>query len=43
MRALPVVCAAALTAAGARLKLMACLGAGLDRADVARAFSGDDA
>ncbi len=43
VRALPVACAAALAPAGARLKLAACLGAGLDRAGIAEAFAPDDA
>jgi L-asparaginase len=43
VRALPVHCAAALSPAAARVKLMACLGAGHDRAGLAAAFSYDDA
>ena len=43
VRALPVHCAAALSPAAARVKLMACLGAGLDGAGIAAAFGPDDA
>ena len=43
LRALPVHCAGALSPAAARIKLMACLGAGLDRAALAEAFDSDDA
>ena len=43
VRALPVHCAAALSPQAARIKLMACLGAGLDEYDIADAFAPDDA
>ena len=36
------IAAGMLTAAAARIKLLACMGAGLDRASVAAAFAGDD-
>ena len=42
LRAAGVVCAAALSPAAARIKLLACLGAGLDRAGIAAAFAPDD-
>jgi L-asparaginase len=42
LRASGAVCAAALSAAAARIKLMACLGAGLDRGGIAAAFEPDD-
>jgi L-asparaginase len=42
LRATPAICAAALSPAAARMKLMACLGAGLDRAGIAAAFAPDD-
>ena len=43
LRAGPLVCAGALSAAAARIKLMACLGAGLGRDGIAEAFAPDDA
>ena len=43
LRALPVDCVAALSPQAARIKLMACLGAGLDRAGISTAFAADDA
>ena len=43
VRALPVHCAAALSPQAARMKLMACLGAGLDGARLTKAFAADDA
>jgi L-asparaginase len=43
LRARPLIPAAALSPAAARVKLMACLGAGYDRARVAAAFAPDDA
>jgi L-asparaginase len=42
LRAAGLVCAAALTPAAARIKLMACLGAGYARGAVAQAFAPDD-
>jgi L-asparaginase len=42
LRASAAVCAAALSPAAARIKLMACLGAGLDRGGIAAAFAPDD-
>jgi L-asparaginase len=42
VRASGAVCAGALSAAAARVKLMACLGAGLDRAGIVAAFAPDD-
>jgi L-asparaginase len=42
LRASGAVCAAALSPAAARIKLMACLGAGLDRDGIAGAFGPDD-
>jgi L-asparaginase len=42
LRASGAVCAAALSPAAARIKLMACLGAGLDRDGIAGAFEPDD-
>ena len=42
VRASGAVCAGALSPAAARVKLMACLGAGLDRAGIAAAFAPDD-
>ena len=42
LRASGALCAAALSPAAARVKLMACLGAGLDRAAIAAAFAPDD-
>jgi L-asparaginase len=42
LRASGAVCAAALSPAAARIKLLACLGAGLDRAGIAAAFAVDD-
>jgi L-asparaginase len=42
LRASAAICAAALSPAAARIKLMACLGAGLDRAGIAAAFAPDD-
>jgi L-asparaginase len=42
LRASGAVCAAALSPAAARVKLLACLGAGLDRAGIAAAFAADD-
>jgi L-asparaginase len=42
LRASGATCAAALSPAAARIKLMACLGAGLDRDAIARAFAADD-
>jgi L-asparaginase len=43
VRALPVHCAGALSPAAARMKLLACLGAGLEPAGIAGAFAPDDA
>ena len=43
VRALPVLCAAALSPQAARIKLMACIGADLDRPAMAEAFAPDDA
>jgi L-asparaginase len=42
LRSGPLICAAALSPAGARIKLMACLGAGYARGAVASAFGPDD-
>jgi L-asparaginase len=42
LRAGPLICAAALTPAAARIKLMACLGAGYARGAIAGAFAPDD-
>lgn len=42
LRASGAICAGALSPAAARIKLMACLGAGLDRAATAAAFAPDD-
>ena len=42
VRASGALCAGALSPAAARVKLMACLGAGLDRAGIAAAFAPDD-
>jgi len=42
LRATPIVCAGALSPAAARIKLMACLGAGYTRVAIAGAFAGDD-
>jgi L-asparaginase len=42
LRASGASCAAALSPAAARIKLMACLGAGLDRGAIAAAFEPDD-
>ncbi|MEA2312532.1 MAG: L-asparaginase [Solirubrobacteraceae bacterium] len=42
LRASGALCAAALSPAAARVKLMACLGAGCDRAAIAAAFAPDD-
>ncbi|HEX2410801.1 MAG TPA: asparaginase domain-containing protein [Solirubrobacteraceae bacterium] len=42
LRGGPLVCAAALTPAAARVKLMACLGAGYARGAIAQAFVADD-
>src|SRR3954464_9043400 len=42
LRASDAICAAALSPAAARIKLMACLGAGLDREGIAAAFAPDD-
>lgn len=42
IRATGATCAAALSPAGARIKLMVCLGASLDRSAIARAFGADD-
>lgn len=42
LRAGPLICAAALTPAAARIKLMACLGAGYARGAIAGAFGPDD-
>jgi L-asparaginase len=42
LRAAPIVCAGALSPAGARIKLMACLGAGYDRQAIGAAFAPDD-
>jgi L-asparaginase len=42
VRASGAICAAALSPAAARVKLLACLGAGLDRAAIAEAFAPDD-
>jgi L-asparaginase len=43
LRATPVICAGALSPAAARIKLMACLGAGYTRVATAGAFAPDDA
>ena len=43
VRSLPVSCAAALSPQAARIKLMACLGAGLEPSELTRAFAPDDA
>jgi L-asparaginase len=43
LRAAPIICAGALSPAGARVKLMACLGAGYTRVATAGAFAADDA
>jgi L-asparaginase len=43
LRAAAIICAAALSPAAARVKLMACLGAGYTRVAIAGAFSSDDA
>jgi L-asparaginase/Glu-tRNA(Gln) amidotransferase subunit D len=43
LRATPVICAGALSPAAARIKLMACLGAGYTRVSTAGAFAADDA
>jgi L-asparaginase len=43
LRASPLICAAALSPAAARIKLMACLGAGYTRVATAGAFAADDA
>jgi L-asparaginase len=43
LRATPVICAGALSPAAARIKLMACLGAGYTRVAIAGAFGPDDA
>jgi L-asparaginase len=42
LRASGAICAGALSPAAARVKLMACLGAGCDRAAIAAAFAPDD-
>jgi len=42
LRASGAICAAALSPAAARIKLMACLGSGLDGAAIAAAFAPDD-
>ena len=42
LRASGAICAAALSPAAARIKLMACLGAGLSREEIAAAFAPDD-
>ena len=42
LRASAVIPAGALSPAAARMKLLACLGAGLDRAGIATAFAPDD-
>jgi L-asparaginase len=42
LRATPVICAGALSPAAARIKLMACLGAGYTRVATAGAFATDD-
>ena len=42
LRASGAVCAGGLSPAAARVKLMACLGAGCDRAALAEAFAPDD-
>ena len=42
LRAGPLICAGALTPAAARIKLMACLGAGYARGAIAGAFAPDD-
>jgi L-asparaginase len=42
LRATPIVCAGALSPAAARMKLMACLGAGYTRVAIAGAFATDD-
>jgi L-asparaginase len=42
VRASGALCAGALSPAAARVKLLACLGAGLDRAGIAAAFAPDD-
>jgi L-asparaginase len=43
LRATPVICAGALSPAAARIKLMACLGAGYTRVAIKGAFAADDA
>jgi L-asparaginase len=43
LRASPAICAGALSPAAARIKLMACLGAGYTRVATASAFAPDDA
>jgi L-asparaginase len=43
LRASGALCAATLSPAAARVQLMACLGAGYDRAEIAAAFAPDDA
>jgi L-asparaginase len=42
LRAAPVICAGALSPAAARVKLMACLGAGYAPVAIADAFASDD-
>jgi L-asparaginase len=42
LRRTPIICAGALSPAAARIKLMACLGAGYTRVATAGAFAGDD-
>jgi L-asparaginase/Glu-tRNA(Gln) amidotransferase subunit D len=42
LRASGAVCAGALSPAAARVKLLACLGAGLDHGAIAMAFAPDD-
>jgi L-asparaginase len=42
LRATPVICAGALSPAAARIKLLACLGAGYTRVATAGAFAPDD-
>lgn len=42
LRATGAIAAGALSPAAARMKLLACLGCGLDRAGIARAFANDD-
>ena len=42
LRATPIICAGALSPAAARIKLMACLGAGYTRVATAGAFATDD-